>query len=192
MVQIALTSAGCDPSEVTVAAGPTKFQVTNTDAKAVTEFEILDGDRILGETENITPGLSGSFSLNLTTGTYSLYCPNGTTAERGTLHVTGEASLNGSATPAPLLDQAVTTYRQYLEDQTAILLDRTTEFVAIQHNGSADLLHPARHRRERLLGAGAHRRVIGPATFQRVYTPVLRRSARLWDRLRARLLRDGG
>ena len=142
MVQIALTSAGCDPSEVTVAAGPTKFQVTNTDANAVTEFEILDGDRILGETENITPGLSGSISLNLTTGTYSLYCPNGTTAERGTLHVTGEASLNGSATPAPLLDQAVTTYRQYLEDQTAILLDRTTEFVAIQHNGSADFAIP--------------------------------------------------
>ncbi|MGA7672256.1 MAG: iron uptake system protein EfeO [Nitrolancea sp.] len=129
VVQIALTDAGCDPAEITTPAGPTKFQITNSSASAVTEFEVLDGTRILGEKENLTPGLNGSFSLDLKAGTYTLMCPNGTTAETGTLHVTGESAEASSTVPALAIDQAVQTYRQYLEDQTAILIDRTTDFV---------------------------------------------------------------
>ena len=65
------------------------FEVANDGADAVSEFEILDGDRILGEVENLAPGLSGQFSLTLEPGRYTMYCPGGTSAERGPLVVTG-------------------------------------------------------------------------------------------------------
>ena len=91
-VAIALTDAGCDPFELEIAAGPTKFQVTNKDAGAVTEAEVMDGSRILGEVENLTPGLSGSFTLDLAPGSYTLYCPHGEEHERGTLTVSGAAA----------------------------------------------------------------------------------------------------
>ncbi len=99
-VAIALTDAGCDPYELEVAAGPTTFKVTNTGARAVTEAEVMDGSRILGEVENLTPGLGGSFTLDLAPGSYTLYCPNGDEHERGTLTVTGASASPAAADPA--------------------------------------------------------------------------------------------
>jgi iron uptake system EfeUOB component EfeO/EfeM len=89
VVEVRLVDAGCEPAELTLPAGPTSFEVTNDGADAVTEFEILDGDRILGEVENLAPGLSGELSLTLRPGRYVLYCPGGKSAERGSLTVEG-------------------------------------------------------------------------------------------------------
>jgi high-affinity iron transporter len=58
-VKVTLTDSGC-PASLNLQAGPTTFEVTNDGADAVSEFEILEGDRILGEVENLAPGLSGS------------------------------------------------------------------------------------------------------------------------------------
>ena len=88
-VQVKITEAGCDPAELEVPAGKTKFEVTNDGADAVTEYEVMDGEKVLGEAENVAPGLSGEFTLDLEPGDYTTYCPGGTTAERGTLTVTG-------------------------------------------------------------------------------------------------------
>lgn len=110
-VDIALTDAGCDPFELEVPAGPTKFQVTNKDAGAVTEAEVMDGSRILGEVENLTPGLGGSFTLDLAPGNYTLYCPHGSEHERGTLTVTGGAS---SAADGPAGRAAIMQHHQYV------------------------------------------------------------------------------
>ncbi len=60
VVSVRLTDAGCDPATLTLAAGPVTFAVANDGAEAVSEFEILDGDRILGEIENLAPGLDGA------------------------------------------------------------------------------------------------------------------------------------
>jgi iron uptake system component EfeO len=91
-VEISLTDAGCDPAHIETAAGPTSFVVTNDRAEAVTEFEVLDsGGKILGEKENLTPGLSGDFSITLKPGTYVTACPGGKTAAKGELVVTGTA-----------------------------------------------------------------------------------------------------
>ncbi len=84
-----LTDAGCEPAEAKVAAGPLTFDVTNAGTSKVTEFEVLgSGGQILGEKEDLSDGLSGSFSLTLEKGKYTLYCPGGSN-ERGTLTVTG-------------------------------------------------------------------------------------------------------
>jgi iron uptake system component EfeO len=84
-----LTDAGCEPAEAKAPAEPVNFEVTNDGSTNVTDLEVLDGDKVLGERENITEGLSGSFALTLEKGQFTLYCPNGTESERGTLTVTG-------------------------------------------------------------------------------------------------------
>jgi iron uptake system component EfeO len=129
-----LTDAGCEPAEAKVPAGPVNFEVTNDGSADVTELEVLDGDKILGERENITEGLSGSFSLTLDKGEYTLYCPNGTESERGTLTVTG----GSGATSSPELDAAVARYRAYVERNAALLVARTKPFVAAVEAGDVD------------------------------------------------------
>jgi iron uptake system component EfeO len=81
-----LTDAGCVPNSAKAPAGPILFKVKNGGTSAVTEFEVLEGDTILGEKENLSSGLSGSFSLTLDAGRYTLYCPGGSD-ERGTLTI---------------------------------------------------------------------------------------------------------
>jgi iron uptake system component EfeO len=89
IVEVKLTDAGCDPARIEIPAGRTEFEISNDGADKVTEFEVLDGDKVLGEKENLTPGLSGDFSITLKAGTYRTLCPNGTTAPEGKLVVTG-------------------------------------------------------------------------------------------------------
>jgi iron uptake system component EfeO len=85
----------------------------------------MEGETILGEKENLSDGLSGSFSLTLDAGKYTIYCPGGDD-ERGTLTVTGELKAKGSAES----DAAVAKYRGYLEENTEELVAKTKPFVA--------------------------------------------------------------
>jgi iron uptake system component EfeO len=147
-----LTDAGCDPAQANAPAGPVTFDVTNDGAAGVTELEILDGDTILGERENLSDGLSGSFTLTLDAGTYTVYCPGGDSgaldsgvprgAERGTLTVTGASNNKQSGEAQAAVDQ----YRQYIEAQAALLVDETTSFVEAVRSGNvaeAKTLYPA-------------------------------------------------
>jgi iron uptake system component EfeO len=81
-----LTDAGCEPHDAKAPAGPIVFEIENAGTSKVTEMEIMDGEKVLGEEENITDGLSGSFSATLEAGEYTIYCPGGS-EERGTLTV---------------------------------------------------------------------------------------------------------
>lgn len=81
-----LTDAGCVPNTAKAPAGPIFFAIENAGTTSVTEFEVLEGKTILGEKEDLSDGLSGSFSLTLDAGKYTLYCPGGSD-ERGTLTV---------------------------------------------------------------------------------------------------------
>jgi iron uptake system component EfeO len=120
-IKVSLTNDGCSPSTIDAKTGPTTFIVTNSGAAAVTELEVMSGDRILGEVENIVPGLSGKFTLNLRSGSYVLYCPGGKTAEKGTLTVKGDDT-TGSGTEDPDLAAANTTYKDYVESQVGQLV----------------------------------------------------------------------
>ena len=105
-----LTDAGCVPNSAKAPAGPITFDVENAGTSKVTELEVMDGETILGEVENLSDGLSGSFSLTLEQGEYTLYCPGGED-EKGTLEVSGELQAENS----PQVERAVAQYRKYLE-----------------------------------------------------------------------------
>jgi iron uptake system component EfeO len=145
-----LTDAGCVPHTATAPAGPIVFEVENAGTTSVTEFEVLEGETILGEKENLSDGLSGSFSLSLDGGEYTLYCPGGSN-ERGTLTVTGKAEAT-AATPDE--KDAVKQYRGYLEQNADALVERTEPFVAAIVAGNAararSLYAPARIPYERI------------------------------------------
>ena len=127
-----LTDAGCDPAQASAPAGPVTFDVTNDGAAGVTELEVLDGDSILGEKENLSDGLSGSFTLTLDPGTYTLYCAGGDSAERGTLTVSGESKTTQSAEETDAVDN----YRRYIEAQSAVLVKDTDAFVQAVKSGN--------------------------------------------------------
>jgi FTR1 family protein len=133
-VAVKLTDAGCEPASMKLEAGPTEFKVTNGGTGRVSEFEVLAGARILGEKENLVAGLSGSFTINLKPGQYSMACPGGKTAATGVLDVGGTAVAAGGET-APLLKSATESYRSYVENKSAVLVDRVEKFTAAVKSG---------------------------------------------------------
>jgi iron uptake system component EfeO len=90
-----LTDAGCEPHDATAPAGPIAFEIENAGTSKVTEMEVMEGEEVLGEEENITDGLEGGFSATLEAGEYTIYCPGGSD-ERGTLTVTGAKHVEGA------------------------------------------------------------------------------------------------
>lgn len=128
-----LTDAGCDPHNAEAPAGPLVFDVENAGSGSVTELEVLDGETILGEVENLSEGLTGSFSLTLEKGEYTLRC-NGGSEEDGTLTVTGDTT----AKTSPEIEAAISRYREYLEKNTAELVAKTAPFVAAVEAGEVE------------------------------------------------------
>ena len=90
-VKVEINDDGC-PAKLTIKAGPTTFKVSNDGSGDVSEFEVLSGDRIIGEVENVAPGLNNEFSLTLKPGKYTTKCPGGSKHSNGKLVVTGTAA----------------------------------------------------------------------------------------------------
>jgi iron uptake system component EfeO len=134
-LKFTLTSQGCVPEQASVHSGPVTITVSNGGTSLVTELELQNSDRIiLGERENILPGLSGSFSLDLQPGQYILNCPDGNVTQ-GTLTVTGKP-YRLHTTSDVALKTAVLQYRTYVEAQIAQLLAGTQRFVAAIEQGN--------------------------------------------------------
>ena len=116
-MNVALTAKGCPPEHASYTSGPLTFVVKNTDATGVSEIEVLSQDRILGEKENLAPGFSGTFSINLSAGEYTVYCP-GADTEKNTLTITGKAGPIVSTTHG-LLAQGADGYLNYVRTQVS-------------------------------------------------------------------------
>jgi iron uptake system component EfeO len=104
-----------------VAAGPVTFTVDNQSATGITEVELLQDERILGEKENLAPGLDPvSFTVTLGGGSYKVYCPGGS-PEMTDLTVTGQALQQGGTTQA-LLRRGAKEYATYADTQVAAMV----------------------------------------------------------------------
>ncbi|MBE7189785.1 iron uptake system protein EfeO [Jatrophihabitans endophyticus] len=135
-VAVNITSAkGCVADHTTLPAGALTFKVDNVDANAVSELELQSGDRIVGEKENLPPGFSGTFSVNVPAGKYQLYCP-GATPERSDLTVTGHSSGVSDSTVSALLQQATKGYAGYVNTQVAALVVAVKAFDKSLHGTS--------------------------------------------------------
>ncbi|GAA1112278.1 peptidase M75 family protein [Kribbella jejuensis] len=144
-VTVKATDSGCDLSRRDVKSGTSTFSVSNGGSK-VTEFYVYaDGDRVMGEVENIGPGLKRDLIVELPTGKYQAVCKPGMVGDgiRGDLTVTGDAPSQVSADA--LLKQATESYQRYVNSQAVALEQKTTEFVTAVKAGDvakAKALYP--------------------------------------------------
>ncbi|MET8119045.1 iron uptake system protein EfeO [Micromonospora sp. NPDC005189] len=128
-IVVKASDTACEVGTTDLGAGTATFKITNSGAK-VTEFYVYaDGDRVMGEVENIAPGLSRELHVELPAGTYQTACKPGMSGKgiRGALKVSGSAQ---PLTADAALGGATENYQRYVRSQTAALLDKTEEFVA--------------------------------------------------------------
>lgn len=120
----------CKLSGTTATTGPSTFVVTNNGNK-VTEFYVYgEGERVMGEVENISPGLKRQLIVQLTQpGTYQTSCRPGMVGEgiRGNFEVTGDAV---KIDTEGKFKEAADSYKRYVLSQTDALIPSTEAFVA--------------------------------------------------------------
>jgi iron uptake system component EfeO len=127
-IAVAAADDSCEVASSELAAGVHQFTVTNSGSK-VTEFYVYaDGDRVMGEVENIAPGVARELRVELPAGDYETACKPGMIGDgiRSALTVTGKAT---SLSEDETLAQAGTDYQRYVQSQTGALVEQTTAFV---------------------------------------------------------------
>ncbi|WP_319445558.1 MULTISPECIES: iron uptake system protein EfeO [unclassified Mycobacterium] len=122
-VNVTMTNDGGDGKDTckldtsSVAAGPVTFTVTNTNAPGITELELIKDQRIVGEKENLAPGLDPvSFTATLDGGAYKVYCP-GAGSEYVDFTVTGQAAAVPTGTVQTIMADGTKSYAAYVVDQ---------------------------------------------------------------------------
>ena len=129
-ITVTATDTSCDLSATTAPAGTITFGIVNTGTK-VTEFYVYaDGDRIVSEVENLTPGLKRELQVELTEpGTFTTACKPGLVGDgvRSELTITGAAPKGSTDTKVA---RAIADYRTFVATQSDELLAGTRDFVA--------------------------------------------------------------
>ncbi len=136
-IPVKASDTACDVARNKVDAGTSVFTITNGGNK-VTEFYVYaPGDRVMGEVENIAPGLSRELHVELPAGSYETACKPGMSGKgiRAALTVSGSAA---ALTDDAKLADATASYSRYVRSQTAALLPKTEEFVAAVKAGDVD------------------------------------------------------
>jgi iron uptake system component EfeO len=129
---VSMTDDTCVVSASTAPGGPVTFQVTNKGTD-VNEFEILAADklRIAGEKENIGPGTTVNYVVQLAEGTYYTACKKGMVGDPTGLKkftVTAGKKSQATQSESKQISQAVTNYISYIKDQSGQLLTATKAF----------------------------------------------------------------
>lgn len=128
-ITVTASDTACQVSANTAPAGNVTFQIANQGSK-VTEFYLYgEGDRIMGEVENIAPGLTRRLIVEVAAGgTYQTACKPGMADAgiRGTFTVTGGAAKGTDANTR--LADAARGYAGYVSSQTTAFADETRKF----------------------------------------------------------------
>ncbi|MEU4243201.1 iron uptake system protein EfeO [Actinoplanes sp. NPDC026619] len=136
-ITVKASDSACEVAKSSLDAGTHVFQVANSGSK-VTEFYVYAaGDRVMGEVENIVPGLSRELRVELPAGTYQTACKPGMigTGIRAALTVSGSAA---PLTEDAALAQATESYSRYITSQSEALVEKTTDFVTAVKGGDIE------------------------------------------------------
>ena len=135
------TDDACEISATEAPSGNIVFEVTNGGSD-VTEFYLLGEDqlRIIGEVENIGPGLTRNMVVRAGAGDYFTSCKPGMVGDGivAPFTVTESGEDVADADVADLLATATDQYRLYVEDQTDQLVDKTQQFADLYATGDDD------------------------------------------------------
>ena len=144
--RVKAADAACDVSATSAPAGKISFSINNSGTKT-TEFYLYGvGDRIMGEVENIGPGLTRQLIVEVPDGgTYTTACKPGMVGDgiRAPFTVTGTAAR--SVDENAKLAEATAGWKRYVTSQVDALVPKTQEFVDAVKKGdvaSAKTLFP--------------------------------------------------
>ena len=129
-ITVTATDSSCEVATTTAETGNSTFQVTNNGSK-VTEFYVYaEGDRVMGEVENIGPGLTRQLIVAIPEpGTYQTACKPGMVGDG----IRSDFTVTGDAQQAPeegsQLAEAAAGYKRYVQSQVGALQETTAVFV---------------------------------------------------------------
>jgi len=157
-IEVSSTADACELSATTAPSGNVVFEVTN-DGSEATEFYLLkeDGVAIVGEVENIGPGITRNLVVTVEPGTYVSACKPGQTGDgiRGDITITDSGTaVSVDSSSAAQLEQAVERYAEYVRTEAAQLKEQTAAFAELytsgDDDGARDLYPDARTHWERI------------------------------------------
>ncbi|WP_442930510.1 iron uptake system protein EfeO [Mycobacterium sp. NBC_00419] len=129
-ITVDASDSACTLSSTEAATGPSTFVITNNGTK-VTEFYVYgEGERVMGEVENISPGLQRKLIVQLSQpGTYQTACKPGMIGDgiRSDFKVTGDAV---QVDTEGKFKEASDNYKRYVTSQTEALVPATEAFAA--------------------------------------------------------------
>jgi iron uptake system component EfeO len=138
-ITVAASDTACQVSTAEAPAGNITFAVNNTGQK-VTEFYLYGaGDRIMGEIENVGPGLTRQLIVEVPDGgTYTTACKPGMVGDgiRAPFTVTGAAAR--SVDENTKLAEATAGYKRWVTSQVEAFVPKTQEFVDAVKAGKVD------------------------------------------------------
>ncbi len=129
-IAVDASDSDCKLSGTQAATGPSTFVITNNGTK-VTEFYVYgEGERVMGEVENISPGLQRKLIVQLAEpGTYQTACKPGMIGDG----IRGDFVVTGNAVPVDTegkFKEAADSYKRYVNSQSDALVPATEAFVA--------------------------------------------------------------
>ncbi len=141
-IQVVSTEGACQVSATEAPSGHLIFNVKNEGGK-VTEFYVLaaNGVTIVGEVENIGPGLTRDLVVTAAPGQYITSCRPGMAGDgiRAAFTVTDSgADLNPTGANAETINAATARYAAYVKAEAQTLLDGTKQFAAAYKAGDDD------------------------------------------------------
>ncbi|MDN5917017.1 MAG: EfeM/EfeO family lipoprotein [Pseudonocardia sp.] len=129
-IAVNATDTACEVATTSAPAGKISFDITNGGSK-VTEFYLYgEGDRIMGEVENIGAGLTRNLIVEVPDGgSYTTACKPGMVGDglRAPFTVTGNAQRQVDQNTK--LAEATAGYKRYVDSQVGALVPKTQEFV---------------------------------------------------------------
>jgi iron uptake system component EfeO len=135
---VTASDTGCELSATEAGTGATTFNITNNGTK-VTEFYVYgEGERVMGEVENISPGLSRKLVVQLgEPGKYQTACKPGMVGDgiRGDFSVTGETV---QIDTEGKFKDAADSYKRYVNSQVEALVAATQVFVDAVKKGDVN------------------------------------------------------
>jgi iron uptake system component EfeO len=138
-ISVKATDTACEVSATEAPAGNITFSVNNAGSK-VTEFYLYGvGDRIMGEVENVGPGITRQLIVEVPDGgAYTTACKPGMVGDgiRGQFTVTGSAQRSTDTNGK--LAEATAGYKRYVTSQIETLVAKTGEFVTAVKAGKVD------------------------------------------------------
>lgn len=134
------TDAECSPSTGALPAGVNEITFKNKGSKENEIYVLRPDGSIVGERENVGPGISVNLTVELPAGAYAVQCKPGMVGKgiQAPLTVTGVAASGGVKAADPRLDAAVAAYRTYVDEQASSSLAGAKALAAAIAAGDVD------------------------------------------------------